>query len=109
MWQLEEWIIRTLAVLGVKGERREGRVGIWVVTPIGEAKIAAIGVRVRHWVTYHGISINISPDLAHFSGIVPCGIKEYGVTSLSALGIEGSMEEVDAALKENFAPVFGHH
>lgn len=109
VWQLEEWIIRTLAVLGVKGERREGRVGIWVVTPIGEAKIAAIGVRVRHWVTYHGISINISPDLAHFSGIVPCGIKEYGVTSLSALGIEGSMEEVDAALKENFAPVFGHH
>lgn len=105
--QLEEWVIRTLARLGVTGERRSGRVGIWVVTPSGEKKIAAIGVRIRHWVTYHGIAINVNPDLAHFRGIVPCGISEYGVTSLSDLGISCSMDALDAILKEEFEAVFG--
>lgn len=106
IWQLEEWIIRTLALLDVKGERREGRVGIWVVDGNTENKIAAIGVRVRHWVAYHGIAINVSPELAHFSGIVPCGIKGYGVTSLAALGKSASMEALDEALKSTFSGVF---
>lgn len=105
--QLEEWVIRTLARLGVAGERRAGRVGIWVVTPQGEKKIAAIGVRIRHWVTYHGIAINVNPDLLHFRGIVPCGIAEYGVTSLHDLGISCSMDALDAILKEEFEAVFG--
>ncbi len=105
---LEEWIIRTLAEFDVKGERREGRVGIWVVMPDGtESKIAAIGVRIRKWVTYHGISINVNPDLSHFEGIVPCGIAEHGVTSLHVLGKDVSMEDLDAALKSNFNDVFG--
>jgi lipoyl(octanoyl) transferase len=104
---LEEWVIRTLAHFGVKGERREGRVGIWVVTPSGEKKIAAIGVRIRHWVTYHGIAINVNPDLSHFDGIVPCGIAEYGVTSLGDLGKSVMMKDLDAALKEEFYAVFG--
>ena len=107
VWQLEEWIIRTLAEFGVKGERRMGRVGIWVITPTSEAKIAAIGVRVRHWVTYHGISINVNPDLSHFDGIVPCGIREYGTTSLAQLGINATLPDIDAALWENFEKVFG--
>ena len=106
VWQLEEWIIRSLALLGVKGERREGRVGIWVVTPKGEEKIAAIGVRVRHWVTYHGISINANPDLTHFSGIVPCGIAERGVTSLHALGVTANMDDIDNALRTEWDGVF---
>lgn len=108
VWQLEEWIIRTLAVFDVTGERREGRIGIWVDMPEGvEAKIAAIGVRIRHWVSYHGISINLDPDLAHFSGIVPCGIKEYGVTSLAeVLGRDVSMDELDTALKQCWDGVF---
>jgi len=107
VWQLEEWIIRSLAALGVDGGRREGRIGIWVITPNGEAKIAAIGVRIRHWVTYHGISINVDPDLTHFDGIVPCGISEYGVTSLrQVLGREVSVEEVDAALQASRDDVF---
>ncbi len=107
VWQLEEWIIRSLKELGVKGERREGRVGIWVVTPDGtEEKIAAIGVRIRKWVTYHGISLNVSPDLSHFGGIVPCGIAEHGVTSLHKLGVEAAMSEVDRVLMENFEAVF---
>lgn len=84
---LESWIIRALSSYSITGERREGRVGIWVDTKAGEKKIAALGVRVRHWVTYHGISININPDLSHFNGIVPCGIKEYGVTSFDDLGV----------------------
>ena len=107
---LEAWVIETLSVFGVTGERRDGRVGIWVAHPDGrEDKIAAIGVRVRHWVTYHGISINVSPDLDHFSGIVPCGIGEehLGVTSLADLGIAASMADVDAALKTSFTKVFG--
>lgn len=100
---LEEWIIRALADLGVKGERRDGRVGIWVVLPDAtEAKIAAIGVRVRHWVTYHGIAINVDPDLSRFDGIVPCGVREHGVTSIAALGVRAGMAEVDAALRRHF-------
>lgn len=104
---LEEWIIRSLARLGVRGERREGRVGIWVAHDGGEAKIAAIGVRVRHWVSYHGIAINVDPDLEHFSGIVPCGVRDHGVTSLRDLGIQATMQDVDAALKQEWAGVFG--
>ncbi len=107
IWQLEEWIIRTLAHFDVNGERREGRVGIWVVTPAGEKKIAAIGVRVRHWVAFHGISINVSPDLSHFDGIVPCGISEHGVTSLHDLGKNVEFKKLDEVLKSEFAPVFG--
>lgn len=101
---LEEWIIRALADLGVRGERRTDRVGIWVVGPDGrENKIAAVGVRVRRWVTFHGIAINVSPKLADFDGIVPCGIREHGVTSLAALGVTATMDDVDTALKRNFA------
>jgi lipoyl(octanoyl) transferase len=104
---LEEWVIRTLARFGVKGERRSGRVGVWVVGPDErEDKIAAIGVRVRHWVTYHGLSLNIDPLLAHYRGIVPCGIAGHGVTSLAALGIAASMGEVDMALRASFADAF---
>jgi lipoyl(octanoyl) transferase len=104
---LEEWIIATFARLGVKGERREGRVGIWVARPGREDKIAAIGIRLRKWVSYHGISLNVSPDLDHYSGIVPCGIAEHGVTSLADLGIRASMAEVDAALRAAFVANFG--
>lgn len=106
VWQLEEWIIQALSHLGVTGERREGRVGIWVKTGNTEAKIAAIGVRVRHWVTYHGIAINNTPDLSHFNGIVPCGVADYGVTSLASLGRDVSMEELDEALKASFSAAF---
>lgn len=105
---LEEWIIRTLAQFTVKGERRDGRVGIWVDRGHGrEDKIAAIGVRVRRWVTFHGIALNVEPDLSHFQGIVPCGIREHGVTSLWDLGITATMDEVDMALKAAFSEVFG--
>ena len=105
---LEEWLIRTLAALGVRGDRRPGRVGIWVIRPDGaEEKIAAIGVRVRRWITYHGVSINRDPDLSHFEGIVPCGIADRGVTSLAALGVRVSTEELDRVLVEEFESVFG--
>jgi lipoyl(octanoyl) transferase len=104
---LEEWLIRTLASFNVKGERREGRVGIWVANGSREDKIAAIGVRVRRWVTFHGVSLNVDPDLDHFSGIVPCGIREHGVTSLTALGLPVTMADVDVALKTAFREVFG--
>jgi lipoyl(octanoyl) transferase len=105
---LEAWLIDALARLGVEGERREGRVGIWVADRAGgEAKIAAIGVRVRHWVTYHGIALNLAPDLSHYRGIVPCGIAEHGVTSLRALGLDVTMDEVDAVLEASFAKIFG--
>ena len=110
---LEEWIIVTLAAFGVKGERREGRVGIWVDRSIEgdpivrEDKIAAIGVRVRKWVSFHGISINLNPDLSHYEGIVPCGISEFGVTSLKDLGVSISMAELDEALRRSFETVFG--
>lgn len=107
VWQLEEWIIRSLSEFDVRGERRAGRVGIWVELGNGaEAKIAALGVRVRHWVTFHGVSINVDPDLTHFNGIVPCGIKEYGVTSLKALGRDVSMQELDGVLENSFEKVF---
>lgn len=104
---LEEWLIRTLQRFNVKGERRAGRVGIWIDEGGGrESKIAAIGVRVRHWVSFHGVSLNVDPDLSHYRGIVPCGVSEHGVTSLAALGITASLPEVDAALKAAFAEVF---
>lgn len=107
VWQLEEWIIQALAHLGVTGERRAGRVGIWVVTERGEEKIAALGVRVRHWVTFHGISINLNPDLSHFTGIVPCGISQHGVTSLAQLGVAVDMAALDQALIASWREVFG--
>ena len=103
---LEEWLIATLASFGVTGERRDGRVGIWVARGEREDKIAAIGVRVRRWVTYHGVSLNVSPDLSHFSGIVPCGIREYGVTSLNNLGVPATMNDVDVALQSAFVKIF---
>jgi len=105
---LEEWLIQTLAHFGVNGERREGRVGIWVARGDGhEDKIGAIGVRIRRWVTFHGVALNVNPDLEHFSGIVPCGVRGHGVTSLAALGIPASMADVDTAMKRAFTSVFG--
>jgi lipoyl(octanoyl) transferase len=106
---LEDWIIRTLARFNVRGERRDGRVGVWVVREGGqrEDKIAAIGVRIRHWVSFHGISINVEPDLTHYAGIVPCGIAEHGVTSLVDLGLPVTMTDLDMALAETFEEVFG--
>jgi lipoyl(octanoyl) transferase len=104
---LEQWVIDTLDDFNVRGERREDRVGVWVRRGSREDKIAAIGIRVRHWVTFHGISINVEPDLTHFSGIVPCGIREHGVTSLVDLGLPVTMEDVDVALKRNFHRLFG--
>ena len=107
---LEDWIISTLAEFGINGERRPGRVGVWVSRPeLGkgrEDKIAAIGVRVRRWVTFHGISLNVNPDLEHYSGIVACGVQEHGVTSLADLGIEVTMGDVDEALKKTFPAHF---
>jgi lipoyl(octanoyl) transferase len=108
---LETCIIQALAAVGVTGERREGRIGIWVARTdaaglMREDKIGAIGVRVRHWVTYHGISINVAPDLSHFTGIVPCGVTAHGVTSLKDLGVNAGLAELDAALKTAFADVF---
>ena len=110
---LEEWIIRTLAGFNVRGERREDRVGVWVRRPEKgagrEDKIAAIGIRLKRWVSLHGIALNVDCDLSHFSGIVPCGVAEprYGVTSLADLGLPVSMPEVDAALRREFEPLFG--
>ena len=110
---LEEWIIRTLDAFNVRGERREDRVGVWVRRPgkgIGyEDKIAAIGVRLRRWVSFHGIAINVEPELSHFSAIVPCGVVDprYGVTSLVDLGLPVTMEDVDVALRQAFEEVFG--
>jgi lipoyl(octanoyl) transferase len=110
---LEQWIIRTLAVLGVRGERREDRVGVWVARPdkgdACEDKIAAIGIRVRRWVTLHGISLNVDPNLDHFGGILPCGVADphFGVTSLADLGLPVSMPAVDAVLQREFEPLFG--
>ena len=110
---LEEWIIRTLAALVVTGGRREDRIGVWVPRPDKgggrEDKIAAIGVRIRRWVTLHGIALNVEPELSHFSGIVPCGVSEprYGVTSLADLGLPVSMAEVDMALRREFEALFG--
>ena len=113
--QLEEWVIAALAEFNVTGGIREGRVGVWVqrqdkpLTVTGqpaEDKIAAIGIRLRKWVSFHGISINVEPDLSHFTGIVPCGIQEHGVTSLVDLGLPVTMDDVDIALKKTFDDVF---
>lgn len=105
---LEEWLIRTLARFGVRGERRPGRVGIWVARPGGrEDKIAALGIRVRHWISFHGVALNVAPDLSHFAGIVPCGVRQHGVTSLADLGVAATMAEVDRALTAEFRSVFG--
>ena len=104
--RLENWLIAVLGQFGVRGERREGRIGVWVVDGASEAKIAAIGVRVRRWVSYHGISLNVAPDLDHYRGIVSCGIRGHGVTSLADLGIETTMEEVDRSLRETFETIF---
>jgi lipoyl(octanoyl) transferase len=112
---LENWVIATLAEFNVRGERRSGRVGVWVVrhdlapNPDGslrEDKIAAIGVKLRKWVSFHGISINVEPDLSHFSGIVPCGIREHGVTSLVDLGLPVTLADLDAALMTTFRRFF---
>jgi lipoyl(octanoyl) transferase len=110
---LEEWIIRTLATFNVRGERRDDRIGVWVRRPERgegfEDKIAAIGIRVRRWVSLHGIAVNVEPELSHFSGIVPCGVSEqrYGVTSLADLGLLITMPEVDMALRREFEALFG--
>ena len=113
---LEEVIIRTLDSMNVRGERREDRVGVWVRRPekpplldgtMAEDKIAAFGIRVRKWVTFHGLSLNVDPDLSHFSGIVPCGISAYGVTSLVDLGLPVTMPDVDIRLREAFEQIFG--
>jgi lipoyl(octanoyl) transferase len=113
---LEEWTIRTLGRFNVAAERRADRVGVWVVRPDKqplpdgtprEDKIAAIGVRIRHWVSFHGLSINVEPDLSHYAGIVPCGIAEHGVTSLVDLGLPVTLADLDAALAETFVEVFG--
>jgi lipoyl(octanoyl) transferase len=110
---VEEWIIRTLAAFRVRGERREDRIGVWVRRPdksdANEDKIAAIGIRVQRWVTLHGFSLNVMPDLSHFSGIVPCGVSDrrYGVTSLADLGLRASMTDVDEVLRAEFEPLFG--
>ena len=104
---LEQWIIATLDEFNVKGERREDRVGVWVRRGAHEDKIAAIGIRVRHWVTFHGIAINVEPDLTHFDGIVPCGIREHGVTSLVDLGLPVTMADLDVAMRKTFQHIFG--
>ncbi|WP_299832382.1 lipoyl(octanoyl) transferase LipB [uncultured Roseobacter sp.] len=113
---LEAWVITTLEAFNVTGVIREGRVGVWVERPekprqpdgtIAEDKIAAIGIRLRKWISFHGISINVEPDLSHFDGIVPCGIREHGVTSLVDLGLPVDLPDVDVALRSSFAKVFG--
>ncbi|KRE13251.1 lipoate--protein ligase [Bosea sp. Root483D1] len=108
---LEAWLIGTLAAFNVRGERREERVGVWVRRPEkgvdAEDKIAALGIRVRRWVSFHGISLNVEPELAHFDGIVPCGVSDQGVTSLVDLGLAVTMPEVDSALRAKFEQIFG--
>lgn len=107
IYNLEQWIMDTLAEFDIKGERRADRIGIWVQDKKrGEAKIAAIGVRVKKWVAYHGIAINVNPDLEHFNGIVPCGIREFGVTSLYAMGEEIEMQMLDKKLKSTFKKIY---
>ena len=115
VWKLEEWVIRTLATFDIIGERRSDRVGVWVIRhdkPLNalgmpaEDKIAAIGVRLRKWVSFHGVSINLNPDLNHYSAIVPCGISQYGVTSFADLGLDVTMDQLDEALRAQFDCVF---
>lgn len=114
--QLENWVIGTLDQFNIRGEIRDGRVGVWVQRPekaaqadgtVAEDKIAAIGIRLRKWISFHGISINVEPELSHFSGIVPCGIEDHGVTSLVDLGMPVTMDDVDVALRQSFGDVFG--
>ena len=106
---LEEWLIRALDRFNVKAERRAGRVGVWIAASAAgtEAKIGAIGVRVSRWVSWHGVALNVDPDLSHFSGIVPCGVRDHGVTSLAALGVTATMQEADVALRAAWDEVFG--
>lgn len=105
--RLEDWLIDVISAFGVKGERRPGRVGVWVDRGGGrEDKIAAIGVRVRHWVTFHGVSLNLNPNLDHYRGIIPCGIREQGVTSLADLGLSITMDDLDRELRQRFAAHF---
>lgn len=107
VFHLEQWIIDSLAAFNVTAERRDGRIGVWVTRDDGrEEKIAAIGVRLRKWVSFHGICINVEPDLEHYSGIIPCGIAEHGVTSLRDLGLPVTMQDVDAVLKHKWAEIF---
>lgn len=109
VWMLEEWLILTLKDLGLTGERRKGRIGIWVCTPKGkEQKIAAIGVRIKKWITFHGVSLNVNPDLSYYQNIIPCGLSDYGVTSLHDRDIRASLTAVDEALERNFRPLFEH-
>ncbi len=105
---LEEWLIRTLDRFNVKGERRAGRVGIWVADPLtgADSKIGAIGVRITRWVSWHGVALNVEPNLSHFGGIVPCGLPQFGVTSLAALGIPATMHDADVALRAAWDEVF---
>lgn len=112
VWSLEEWAIQALERFNIQGERREGRVGVWVrrtdkAAPEREDKIAAIGVRLRRWVSFHGLAINLDPDLDHFAGIVPCGVTGHGVTSLVDLGVTATMADLDLALRASFETVFG--
>jgi lipoyl(octanoyl) transferase len=104
--RLEEWVILTLAGFGIAGERRQGRVGIWVAHDGIEEKIAALGVRVRRWIAYHGLALNVHPDLSHYKGIVPCGLPDFGVTSMHALGVKARMVEVDAAFRRGKEGLF---
>ncbi len=103
---LEEWLIVTLAGFDIKGERRKDRVGIWVVHNGVEEKIAALGIRIRRWISWHGISLNVHPDLSHYDAITPCGISDYGVTSMAALGCDASLTQVDEALQKSFGAIF---
>ncbi|TVQ00391.1 MAG: lipoyl(octanoyl) transferase LipB [Roseinatronobacter sp.] len=114
---MENWVIETLGEFGIRGERRAGRVGVWVTRPekpglpdgsTREDKVAAIGIKIRRWVSFHGLSINVEPDLSHFEGIIPCGIRDHGVTSLVDLGLPVTMDDLDLALKRQFFLTFGN-
>ena len=109
VYDLETWLINSVAEFGIEGERRSGRIGVWVDQGYGiEVKIAAIGIRVRKWVTFHGVSLNISPDLSMYEPIIPCGIREHGISSLHELGVPALMKDVDEALLHNFQKLFGN-
>ena len=113
VWALEEWVIRALSRFGVAGERRRDRVGVWLPTSRRDAagqpidvKLAAVGVRLKRWIAFHGVAVNVAPDLSHFEGIVPCGVRTHGVASLESLGVTDAMADLDAALRAEFGPVF---